>query len=83
MRTWEPLELKILYLVRQKARDFESILVGLGVSDRSYISVWYSVVDALVHLRELGLIEAVDALVHLKELGLIDIQTHTPLNDDT
>ena len=57
MRPLEPLELEILNLTRDKAMDLESILVELGIRDPSWCSFWYSAIDCITDLRNLGLIK--------------------------
>jgi hypothetical protein len=49
--------LEILSLTRDEAKDLESILVGLGVRDPSWYGFWYSAIDCISDLRELGLIK--------------------------
>ena len=57
MRSREPLALEILNLTRDEAKDLESILVGLGIRDPSFCSFWYSAIECIADLRELGLIK--------------------------
>jgi hypothetical protein len=53
----EPLAMEILNLTRDEAKDLESILVGLGIRDPSFCSFWYSAIDCITDLRNLGLIK--------------------------
>jgi hypothetical protein len=57
MRPLKTLELEILNLTRDEAKDLESILVGLGIRDPSWCSFWYSAIDCITDLRDLGLIK--------------------------
>jgi len=57
MRPSEPLALEILNLTRDAAKDLESILLGLGIRDPSFCSFWYSAIECISDLRELGLIK--------------------------
>ena len=57
MRPLEPLALEILNLTRDEAKDLESVLVGLGIRDPSWCSFWYSAIDCICELRDLGLVK--------------------------